>query len=94
MKYKMMPVFSIFDLEIALCAQYGSQFTEQYSNLRSVLFGDCYINDSYMSYNIKDIAENLEPWMDETHWRIETCVKTFLCDIFPEHEYVLIDVSW
>ena len=33
-------------------------------------------------------------WQDESHIRLENCIKTFLCDMFPDCDYVVVDVTW
>lgn len=92
MKYEMMPVISIDDLEAALLAQYGIDWTGE---LASFLFGDSYINDSYKRYWFDEMEEFTgKPWQDEESIRIENCVKSILQDVLPEHKHCLIDVSW
>lgn len=94
MKYEMCPVISIYDLEEALVAQYGTN--EIFcGELTPFLFGDDYMNDSYkvFYFNELDVYEG-KSWQDEEHIRIMNCVKTFLQDVFPNCKKVLIDVSW
>ena len=33
-------------------------------------------------------------WQDEAHIRLENCIKTFLRDMFPNYDYVVVDVMW
>ena len=96
MKYKIMPVIWVGELENALIDQYGPEFKNDYGNLRNVMFGDYYMNDVAKDYDIVDIPEfdPANPWMDETHCRLEKCIKTFLHDMFPEYERVMIDLMW
>lgn len=95
MKYKMAPSFWVGDLEEALTIQYGKEFMNEVGYLRNFLFGDNYMNDVYVKYWIDEIEEYTgEEWEDEKQIRLENCIKTFLKDIFPDHDYVLIDVMW
>lgn len=99
MKYTMMPVIWVGDLEEALKAQYGPDFLNWDDNLRNILFDDSYCNDVAKQLNILDVEEwddsFLEyEWFNERHWRIRNCVLTFLQDLFPGQEYVMIDVMW
>ena len=54
------------------------------------------MNDVAKDYDIVDIQEfdPANPWMDETQCYLEKCIKTFLHDMFPEYERVMIDVMW
>ena len=96
MKYTIMPVIWVGDLEDALIDHYGPEFKSDYCNLRNVMFGDYYMNDVAKDYDIVDIPEfNPEnSWMDETQCRLEERIKTFLHDMFPDHERVMIDLMW
>jgi hypothetical protein len=99
MKYKMMPVIWVGDLREALIAQYGPDFLNRNDNLRNILFDDQYCNDVAKKLNIYDIEEWDDSyltyeWFDERQWRIRNCVLTFLQDLFPNQEYVMIDVTW
>lgn len=95
MKYEMMPAFWVEDFEEALIAQYGREFMDEVGDLRNFLFDDDYMNDVYVKYWFDEIEEYTgEVWQDEEHIRLENCIKTFLKDLFPDHDYVLIDVMW
>ena len=99
MKYQIMPVIWVGDLEKALKLHYGSDFLNGDDNLRNILFDDNYCNDVAKRLNILDIEEwddsFLEyEWFDERDWRIRNRVLTFLQNIFPDREYVMIDVMW
>ena len=86
MKYKKMITINIYDLEEALVQQYGS---EEFSDLRNILFYEDFMNDCYKQYWFDDdYNENVE------NGAILNCVNTFLRDAFPDEERVLIDVSW
>lgn len=87
MRYKKMVTINIYDLEEALVQQYGS---EEFSDLRNILFGDEYMNDCYKRYCFLNDYLNEED--DNTH--IIKCVNAFLQDIFPDEDTVLIDISW
>ena len=90
MKYEMIPAISIYELEEALQKQYGFDFIDNNGGLRQLLFGDYYMNDCYKGLDLE-----YEDWEDDEYvgFPIKT-IKTFLQDIFPNHEYVLINVSW
>ena len=99
MKYKMMPVIWVEDLHEALIAQYGPDFLNRNDNLRNILFDDQYCNDVAKELNIYDIEKWDDSyltyeWFDERQWRIRNCVLAFLQDLFPNQEYVMIDVTW
>ena len=86
MTYKKMITVNIYDLKRALVLQYGS---EDFSDLRSILFGDYFMNDCYKEYWFDDdYDENVD------NGAILNCVNAFLRDIFPDEESVLIDISW
>ena len=86
MKYKKMITISIYDLEEALVQQYGS---EEFSDLRNILFYEDYMNDCYKQYWFDDDLDE-----KEDNAAIINCINGFLRDIFPDEERVLIDVSW
>lgn len=95
MEYKMMPAFWVEDLKEALTIQYGREFMDEVGDLRNFLFDDNYMNDVYVKYWFGEIEEYTgKAWQDEEHIRLENCIKTFLKDLFPDHDYVLIDVMW
>ena len=87
MTYKKMITISIYDLEDALVQQYGS---EDFSDLRNILFEHDYMNDCYKSYCFD--GTYVEDEYSNAH--IFNCINTFLQDIFPDEDTVLIDVSW
>ena len=49
MKYTIMPVIWVDDLEDALIARYGPEFKNDYDNLRDVMFDDNYMNRGQIS---------------------------------------------
>ena len=86
MTHKKMIVINIYDLKRALVLQYGS---EDFSDLRSILFGDHFMNDCYKEYWFDDdYDENVDNGV------ILNCVNAFLRDTFPGEDTVLIDISW
>ena len=96
MKAEMCLVIKASDLEEALRLQYGEGFMEDIDfNISSFLFDTEYMNDVYKRYYFDSLEEYTGmPWQDETHIRIENCIKTYLQDTFPVNDNILIDVSW
>ena len=99
MKYTIVPCFWVGDLETALEAQYGSEFIQEiratYGDLRRLMFDDFYMNDVCCKYYIDEMEEyEGHSWQDETLIRLENCVKTFLRDLFPNFNCVIVDVMW
>ena len=97
MKYKTVPCFWVGDLENALEAQYGSEFIQEiltkFGDLRHLMFDDYYMNDVCCKYYIYEIEEyEDQSWQDEAHIRLENCIKIFLRDMFPNCDYVIVDV--
>ena len=91
MIYEMFPVIDVGVLEDEL----KIQFDVEVDDLRSILFGDDYQNDCYKSYYFADDEEYTgESWENEEHIRIRNLVNTYLRDILPDYERVLIDVTW
>lgn len=86
MKYKKMITISIYDLEEALVMQYGS---EEFSDLRNILFYESFMNDCYKQYWFDDDLNE-----KEDNAAVINCVNAFLRDAFPDEDTVLIDVSW
>ena len=92
MKYEMVPVISIYDLETALLAQYNIDLTGE---LASFLFDNSFTNDSYKSYWFAEMDEYIgESWQHEERIHIENCIRSILQDTLPGYERCLIDVSW
>lgn len=84
MKYTFAPVIDIRELEKALESQYDIDTDD----LRGILFSDDYYNDCFKKYYFTS------KWESYDENPIEVCVKAFLRDVFPDRDYVLIDVSW
>lgn len=94
MKYEVLPVISVYDLQDAMVEQYGNDF--RVHELRQIMFGDQYMNDVYKRYSWEDgfIEYTGAWWQNEEHIRLENCIISFLADAFPMHKEVLVDVSW
>ena len=91
MIYEMFPVIDVGVLEDEL----KIQFDVEVDDLRGILFYDDYQNDCYKSYCFADDEEYTgESWENEEHIRIRNLVNTYLRDILPDYERVLIDVTW
>ena len=90
--YRMYPVIEVYVLEDELKTQFG---VDVEGELRNILFYDNYMNDCYKSYYFADDEEYTgKSWQNEEHIRIRNLVNAYLRDILPEHERVLIDVTW
>ena len=86
-------------MENALKSQYGPEFIQEihikYDDIRCLMFDDFYTNDVCYKYHIDEMEEyNGYSWQDEAHIRLENCIKTFLRDIFPNFDYVAINIIW
>ena len=77
--YTMYPVVDIDELRRAVEIQYDIEIYD----IRNLLFGDDYHNDSYKNFDLEDEYE------DEAE-----LVRTYLKDILPDYSYVLINVTW
>ena len=99
MKNTTVPCFWVGDLENALEAQYGPEFIQEirakHNGIRRLMFDDFYMNDVCCKYYIDEMEEyEGHSWQDETHIRLENCIKTFLRDMFPGYDYVVVDLMW
>ena len=96
MKHKNAIEINIYDLYDALVLQYGPEFKNDVDcgDLRNIMFGDIYMNDSYKKFYIdEDIPEEeFDAWNGIAP--IYNAIITFLQDSFPNHDYVLVDISW
>ena len=94
MKYKLLPIIDIYDLQNAMVSHYGDDFRT--CELRQILFGDQYMNDVYKRYSWEDglLEYTGAFWQDEENIRLENCVISFLADTFPNHKEVIINVAW
>lgn len=89
--HTMMPVVDVDELEDAVNVQFGCAITE----MRNLLFSDDYDNDSYQSfwYGQMEVFKGY-PWQDEERIRLRNLVRAYLQDTIPDHDRVLVDVSW
>ena len=99
MKYKMMPVIWVGDLEEALKAQYGEEFIKEirqdHNGIRRLMFDEFFMNDVCCQYSFDELEEYTgDTWQNEAHIRLENCIKTFLQDTFPGHTSIIVDVMW
>lgn len=95
MKYRIVPSCWVGDLSDALELQYGEEFMNEVGELRQFLFYDSYMNDVYVSYCFSELEEyEGKSWQNEKRIRLENCIKTFLQDMFPDYDTILIDVMW
>ena len=90
--YKMCPVIEIGVLEDEIKAQFD---VDVEGELRNILFYEDYMNDCYKSYYFADDEEYTgKSWQNEERIRVRNLINAYLRDILPDHERVLIDVSW
>jgi hypothetical protein len=89
--HTMMPVVNVDELEDAVNAQFGCEIAE----MRNLLFSDDFSNDSYQSfwYDKMEVFEG-RSWQDEEQIRLRNLVRAYLQDTIPDHDRVLVDVSW
>lgn len=92
-KIEMRPVIDIWSLADELEDRYHWGL-EAYS-VCQLMFGDQYYNDSFKSYWFAedDIFRGYS-WQNETRIAQRNLINSFLRDLLPDHERVLIDVSW
>ena len=87
MKIEMMPTISINDLVDEVNIQYDMDLDRH--DLIEILFPEpYYTNDCYKAYYFGDGL------FEEDGYQRENCVIAYLMDILPNHEKVLIDISW
>jgi hypothetical protein len=92
MKYWMMPVVDIDELENVVNFRYGEGTIE---DMRNLLFGDDYSNDCCKPFYYDELkVYNGYPWENEKKIRLINLVKTYLQYTLPDYDSVLIDVSW
>ena len=90
--YTLYPVVDADELEHEVNLQFDCDIT----NIRNLLFGDSYSNDSYMLFDYFDQEEYFD-WMgpaDEEAIRLRNLVRAYLQDTIPDYEMVLVNVSW
>lgn len=95
-KHQVMIVVSDGDLEEALIERFGEDVMGPHNDfMANVLFNDDYNNDSYKSYCFnKDEEYTGKPWQDEEKIRIRNLLNSILREEFPDHDTILVDVSW
>ena len=87
MKIEMVPTISIGDLADELNIQYDMELDSR--DLMDILFPEpLYTNDCYKAYYFGDGL------FEGEGYRQENCIIAYLMDILPNHEKVLIDISW
>lgn len=92
MKYEILPVIDVHDLEDALKLQFDMDFD---NDIRLFLFYDNFMNDCYKSFSFKDLEEYKGfSWQDEEDISKKNAIKVFLKDLFPQYDSCIIDVSW
>ena len=90
--YKMYPVIEVGVIENEIKAQFDIDVEGE---LRNILFYEDYMNDCYKSYWFEDDEVYTgKSWQNEEHIRIRNLVNSYLRDILPEYNTVLIDVTW
>ena len=77
--YTMYPVVDIDELRKAVEIQYDIEIYD----IRNLLFGDDYHNDSYKNFDLEDEYEGEAE-----------LVRTYLKDILPDYSCVLLNVTW
>lgn len=91
MEVIMMPVIGASELEAAV----NTQFDSDICDIANLLFGDCFINDSYKSFYYRENETyNGFSWEDEEDIRYRNLVRAYLQDTIPDYDSVLINVSW
>ena len=93
MKYDLVPVVKARDLEALLSEKANINVDE----IRSLLFYDEYVNDSYKNLYFAD-DESADGW-DPTPAQIKemkarNALFALLREEFPDREDILVDVSW
>ena len=93
MKYKMMPVIKDTEIEKAVKLQYGEDI-----ELAPLMWPGDYMNDCFkeLFFGEDEIAEYRDFSEDygEKIARHHLLVFSILKDVFPDHDSVLVDVSW
>lgn len=94
MKYEILPIIDIYDLQDAMVAHYGNDFRT--CEIRQIMFGDNYMNDVYKRYSWEDgpVEYTGASWQNEEHIRLENCIISYLADTFPKYKEVLVNVAW
>ena len=89
--FTMHPVINYKTLKDAV----NLQFDTDIEDICQLLFNDDYMNNSYKRFYFSRMEEyHGYPLENEEDIRLRNIVRTYLKDILPDYEYVLIDVSW
>ena len=89
MHYQLLPVISVDELKRCVETDSGYKFQ---TDLRQLLFGDCFMNDVYCGYYF---ADDVGPWVEESRAKELRLVNKFLQTNFGvEYDTILVDVSW
>ena len=100
MKYTTVPCFWVEDLEVALEAHYGPKFMQEindnHNDIRKLMFGENFMNDVCCKYYIDELEhyEGCHSLKEETSIHMNNCIRTFLRYMFPNFDYVIVDVMW
>ena len=85
------PVIHAEDLRKEVNLQYGCDIED----IAALLFPGDYQNDCYKNFYYAELEDrNPWSWEDEDTVTLINLVKTYLQDILPDQDDVLIDVSW
>lgn len=93
MKYNLVPVVKASDLEILLSEKANIDVCE----IRSLLFYDDYVNDSYKRLYFADdqTADGWNPTPAQLEeMKVRNILFALLREEFPDRENILVDVSW
>jgi hypothetical protein len=88
--HTMMPVVDADELEKAV----NTQFSCEINDIRGLLFGNNYTNDSYQSFWYDDLEVYTGGWQVEEDIDARNFIRAYLKNILPNYSYVLIDLSW
>lgn len=95
MKYSIVPLILINDLEEALRIKYGDDFftEEMKRNFTGFIFDTSYMNNVACYYCLKYLNSDCDSHPSEVEQKLDS-ITLFLRELFPNSDMVLIDVSW
>lgn len=93
LKYEMVPVVDVYDLQDEIIETFGSEIMEDKSLLTSPIFYECG-NDSYQTYWYDEDPPYSENEEEEKDNQLQRCINTILRKNFPNHTSVLLAISW